>query len=229
MKISTQTLSLFKSFAGINSNLLVRAGNTLGTRNATGSVQARAKVDETFPRDFAIYDLNQLLGLISVSSDPDIEFDDKFLQIKSSTGGVIKYFYAEESLIKAVPENEPPVEAKFKFTLTNADMTVIQKTASIVAATTLTVTADGTYAKLVIDDPKNPASNSYSKVLGDSDDQFVMRVTIDNVRPIVDDTYDVVVGTVSPSNGAKVPVFHFSSTNRSLKYLIAADKSSKIG
>ena len=228
MKLSSQTQSLLKSFAGINSNLLIRAGNGLATRNATGSIQARATVDETFPRNLAIYDLNQLLGLISVSSDPDIEFFETHLTITSATGGVIKYFYAEESLIKSVPENEPEVNKVFSFSLTNNDMNVIQKTASIVAATTLSVVSSNGYATLLINDPKNNTSNSYSKSLGESDIDFTMRVTIDNIRPIVDDTYAVTIGQVVAKNGIKVPVFRFSSENRNLRYLIAADTNSKI-
>ena len=65
MKISSKTLSLLQSFAQISSNLLVKQGNKLATRNVVNSIQARAIVEETFPRQFAIYDLNQLLSLIS--------------------------------------------------------------------------------------------------------------------------------------------------------------------
>jgi hypothetical protein len=229
MKLSSQTLSLLKSFAGINSNLLIREGNHIATRNATGSIQARATVEEEFPRNIAIYDLNQFLGLVSVSSDPDIDFEITSLQIRSATGGVIKYHYAEESLIKAVPDTEPEISTTFQFILTNSDMSVIQKTASIVAATTLSVTSSGSGVSLVINDPKNPSSNSYSKMLGDSNETFTMRVSIDNIRPVVDDTYEVVLGTALAKNGMKVPVFRFNSTNRNLKYLIAADPTSKIG
>lgn len=224
MKLSSQTLSLLKSFAGINSNLLVREGNTIATRNATGSIQARATVEETFPRQIAIYDLNQLLGLISVSQDPDIEFEQTYLLIRSQTGGVIKYYYAEESLIKAVPEQEPEVVSTFQFQLSNTEINVIQKTASIVAATTLTVESKGGYVSILISDPKNPIANSYSKQVGESDETFSFRVSIDNIRPIVDDTYEVTIGYVTTKTGTKVPVFKFNSVSKTLKYLIAAEK-----
>jgi len=87
MKISSKTLSLLQSFAQISSNLLVKPGQKLATRNPVNSIQARAVVDETFPQQFAIYDLNQLLSLISASQNPDVEFGDKSLIIRSENGG----------------------------------------------------------------------------------------------------------------------------------------------
>jgi hypothetical protein len=45
MKISSKTLSLLQSFAQISSNLLVKPGKKLATRNAVNSIQARAVVD----------------------------------------------------------------------------------------------------------------------------------------------------------------------------------------
>ena len=79
MKISQKTLSLLQSFSQISPNLIVKAGNKLATRNSVNSIQARGSVEETFPTQFAIYDLNQLLSLISVSQNPDIEFSEKSL------------------------------------------------------------------------------------------------------------------------------------------------------
>jgi hypothetical protein len=70
MKLSQNTINLFQSFSQISSNLLVKAGNKLATRNGpVNSIQARAVVEDTFPIQFAIYDLNQLLSLISISQD----------------------------------------------------------------------------------------------------------------------------------------------------------------
>lgn len=228
MKISQNTISLLQSFNQINSNLLVRPGNRLITRSATGSSQARATVDETFPTQFAIYDLSQFLGLLGVSTDPDIDFGQKNMTIKSSNGGEIEFFYADESLINAPPDSEVNVEPTFTFTLTNNDIQVIQKTSAIVSATMLSVIGEKNKVMLKINDPKNTTSNSYKKELGTTDQQFLARMTIDNFRAIVADTYDVQVGNAVGKGGHKVPVFHFTSTTRKLTYLIAADNTSKI-
>lgn len=228
MKISQNTISLLQSFSGINSNLLVRPGNKLITRSATGSAQARATVEEDFPVQFAIYDLNQLLGLIGVSTDPDIEFGEKSMLIKSTNGGEIEYFYADSSLVNAPPDNEVTLEPAFTFTLSNNDIQVIQKTSAIVSATMLTVEASKGKVWLKINDPKNTTSNSYKKELGACDVSFSMKMTIDNFRPIVADTYTVQIAHALGRGGNKVAVFHFASTTRKLTYLIAADSTSKL-
>jgi len=226
MKISNKTLSLLQSFAQISSNLLVKPGKKLATRNAVNSIQARAVVDETFPQQFAIYDLNQLLSLISVSQNPDIEFGDKSLTIRSENGGEIEYFYADESLITAPNENAPTLEDIYTFKMTGNDIQTIIKTASIVSATMLNIVSERGKVTLSINDPKNSTSHSYKKPLGDADVSFNVKMAIDSFK-VVPDEYNVRVANAVAKTG-KVLVFFFEATGSDLTYLIAADSSSKV-
>ena len=226
MKISNKTLSLLQSFAQISSNLLVKPGKKLATRNAVNSIQARAVVDETFPQQFAIYDLNQLLSLISVSQNPDIEFGEKSLTIRSENGGEIEYFYADESLVTAPNENPPQLEDVYTFKLTASDIQTIVKTASIVSATMLNIVSEKGKVTLSINDPKNSTSHSYKKPLGDSDSSFNVKMAIDSFK-VVADEYNVRVAHAVAKSG-KVLVFFFESTSSDLTYLIAADSTSKV-
>ena len=226
MKISNKTLSLLQSFAQISSNLLVKPGKKLATRNAVNSIQARAVVDETFPQQFAIYDLNQLLSLISVSQNPDIEFGDKSLTIRSENGGEIEYFYADESLITAPNENAPTLEDIYTFKMTGNDIQTIIKTASIVSATMLNIVSEKGKVTLSINDPKNSTSHSYKKPLGDADVSFNVKMAIDSFK-VVPDEYNVRVAHAVAKTG-KVLVFFFEATGSDLTYLIAADSSSKV-
>lgn len=226
MKISSKTLSLLQSFAQISSNLLVKPGNKLATRNAVNSIQARAVVDETFPRQFAIYDLNQLLSLISVSHNPDVEFGEKSLTLRSENGGEMEYFYADESLVTAPNENPPQLEDVYTFTLTASDIQTIVKTASIVSATMLNIVSDKGKVTLSINDPKNSTSHSYKKPLGESSVSFNVKMAIDSFK-VVADEYTVRVAHAVAKTG-KVVVFFFESTSSDLTYLIAADSTSKV-
>ena len=226
MKISNKTLSLLQSFAQISSNLLVKPGKKVATRNAVNSIQARAVVDETFPQQFAIYDLNQLLSLISVSQNPDIEFGDKSLTIRSENGGEIEYFYADESLVTAPNENPPQLEDVYSFKLTASDIQTIVKTASIVSATMLNIVSEKGMVTLSINDPKNSTSHSYKKPLGDFTSSFNVKMAIDSFK-VVADEYNVRVAHAVAKSG-KVLVFFFESTSSDLTYLIAADSTSKV-
>ncbi len=218
MKISSKTLSLLQSFAQISSNLLVKPGQKLATRNPVNSIQARAVVDETFPQQFAIYDLNQLLSLISVSQNPDIEFGDKSLTIRSENGGEIEYFYADESLITAPNENAPTLEDIYTFKMTGNDIQTIIKTASIVSATMLNIVSEKGKVTLSINDPKNSTSHSYKKPLGDADVSFNVKMAIDSFK-VVPDEYNVRVANAVAKTG-KVLVFFFEATGSDLTYLI---------
>jgi hypothetical protein len=225
MKLSSKTIGLLQSFSQISSNLLVKPGSKIATRNTVNSIQARANVEETFPRQFAIYDLNQLLSLVSVSQNPEIEFGEKSLTIRSDNGGEIEYFYADESLVTAPSENAPTLEDIYTFKMTSGEINTIIKTASIVSATMLNIVADKGKVTLSINDPKNSTSHSYKKSLDASDATFNVKMTIDSFKVVPDD-YNVRIAHAVAKSG-KVLVFFFECLNRDLTYLIAADTSSK--
>ena len=227
MKISQNTINLLQSFSQISSNLLVKPGSKLATRNGpVNSIQARAIVEENFPVQFAIYDLNQLLSLISVSQDPDIEFGEKSMIIRSGNGGEIEYFYADPTMVTAPSENPPQLEDIFTFDMTSSDITTIVKTASIVSATMMSIEAKNGSVIMSINDPKNNTSHSFKKSLGKSDLSFNVKMSIDSFK-VVPDTYKVRISHAVAKSG-KVLVFFFESTSRSLTYLIAADTASKV-
>ena len=60
--ISQETLSILKNFSQLNSNLLVRPGNVINTVTGAKNVMAQATVQEDFPVEFGIWDLNKFLG-----------------------------------------------------------------------------------------------------------------------------------------------------------------------
>ena len=59
MNLSNETVSVLKNFASINQNLVIKGGNSISTISAQKNIIAKATVKETFPKDFAIYDLNE--------------------------------------------------------------------------------------------------------------------------------------------------------------------------
>ncbi len=72
--ISKATLGILKNFSSINSNLLVRPGNKISTITPGKNMMAEATVEETFDVEFGIWDLNKFLGVLSLFSDPVLEF-----------------------------------------------------------------------------------------------------------------------------------------------------------
>ncbi len=106
MKLSDNALAILKNFAGINNSILVKEGNKLRTISVAKNILAEAEIKEEFPRDFAIYDLNQFLNGLSLHQDPDLDFNqDTYLSIKEGKRRV-KYFFADPNVIIAPPEKE---------------------------------------------------------------------------------------------------------------------------
>ena len=64
MKLSDSTLTLLKNFSNINQSLLFKEGNSLRTISVMKNILAEATIDEEFPKDFGIYDLNQFLSFL---------------------------------------------------------------------------------------------------------------------------------------------------------------------
>src|SRR5438105_14189345 len=82
MKISEKTVKILQNFASINQGIVVRPGQTLRTTNYEKSGFAEAQIDETFDREFGVYDLTKLLAILSMSKAPDLSVTDTALKVK---------------------------------------------------------------------------------------------------------------------------------------------------
>jgi len=83
MKLSDNTLTVLKNFASINNSILMKKGTHLRTISVAKNILAEADIAEEFPRDVAVYDLNQFLNGMSLHQDPDLDFkEDSYLTIR---------------------------------------------------------------------------------------------------------------------------------------------------
>ena len=106
MNLSDKTLTILKNFAGINNSILVKQGNQLRTISVAKNILAEASIDEEFPRDFGIYDLNQFLNGLGLHQDPELDFkEESYLNIREGKRRV-KYFFADPQVIISPPEKE---------------------------------------------------------------------------------------------------------------------------
>ena len=185
MKLSKETVGLIKNFAGINSNLLLKSGNKLATISAQKNVMADAVVTETFP-DFGIYDLNEFLGAMSLFEDPELTFNDKWVTIEQG-GNSIKYFAAEASVLtapqKAITFPDPEIE----FNMSANMLSMIQRTASVLRASDVSIVGDGSTISVVVGDKKNATGNSYNSSVGASNKKFKVNLKVENLKMIPGD------------------------------------------
>jgi len=98
MKLSKHTIDIFKNFASINQNLLIHPGNMIDTRTVAKNIYVQATVDDVFEQEFGVYNLAELLGVISLFSDPDLVFSDNSMTI-SQGKNTVQYVFASPEVL----------------------------------------------------------------------------------------------------------------------------------
>ena len=83
MKLNTNTLNILKNFSEINTNILIKPGSELSTISTMRNIFAKATITESFESEFAIYDLNEFLSVVSSLNKPELSLEDKFMTIAS--------------------------------------------------------------------------------------------------------------------------------------------------
>ena len=221
MKLSDNTLTILKNFAEINNSILVKQGNRLRTISVAKNILAEADINEEFPRDFAIYDLNQFLNGLSLHQDPDLDFNEKsFLSIKEGKRQV-KYFFADPNVIVSPPEKEIKLpSADICFQLDSPSLEKLIKAARVYQLPDLAAVGENGVIKLVVRDKKNDTSNEYAIVVGETDQEFVFNFKVENIK-VLPGTYEVVVSQKLLSR--------FQSKNHDLCYYIALEPDSTFG
>jgi hypothetical protein len=219
MKISNDTIKLLQNFASVNNNLRIRPGTELSTISPQKNIFAKATVNETFPKDFCIYDLNSLLSLLSLMEDQDIDFGEASLKI-SKDGGEFEFFYADESVIIAPEANKSiAVDNHYSFKMSNTDVLMLNKAAAIVGAKFISVVSKAGKTTLSVGDPKTASSNSYKRTLESTDNEFNCRLAVENFK-VVPDAYTVTI--------SKKKFFHFKHDTKALEYWLAMEPDSVV-
>ena len=218
MKLSDNTLTILKNFASINNSILVKEGNRLRTISVAKNILAEADIKEEFPRDFAVYDLNQFLNGLSLHQDPDLDFTEaSYLSIKEGKRRV-KYFYADPNVIIAPPEKDINLPSEdVSFQLDSGSLEKLIKAAQVYQLPDLSVIGGAGVVKLVVRDKKNDTSNEYAIVVGETDKEFTFNFKVENIR-IIPGAYDVVISSKLLSE--------FTNTKYNLKYYIALEPDS---
>ena len=218
MKLSDKTLVVLKNFAGINNSILVKRGDGLRTISLAKNILAEANIKEEFPRDFAIYDLNQFLNGLGLHQDPELDFrEDSFLSIREGKRRV-KYFFADPQVITAPPEKTLTLPTQdVCFQLDSVTLEKLLKAAAVYQLPDLSAIGEAGVVKLVVRDKKNDTSNEFAIVAGETDREFIFNFKVENIK-IIPGAYNVVISSKL--------LAQFTNENHNLKYFIALEPDS---
>ena len=221
MKLTDNTLTILKNFAGINNSILVKQGTKLRTISVAKNILAEAVIDEEFPRDFAIYDLNQFLNGLSLDQDPEMDFkEESYLSIREGKRRV-KYFFADPNVIISPPDKDITLPSEdVHFQLDSTSLEKLLKAAAVYQLPDFCVVGGDGVVKLVVRDKKNDTSNEFAIVVGETDKEFTFNFKVENIK-IIPGAYDVIVSQKLLSL--------FTNTQHDLKYFIALEPDSSFG
>ncbi len=216
MKLSSQTINVLKNFSTINQNLVIKEGSDIPTMSAMKNIVAKAKVDEAFTKEFAIYDLNEFLSALSLFGTPDLDFQDDFVVItEEGSSKSLKYWYSDPSVVTTPTKDITMPSNEVQFDFSSDTLAEITRAASVIGAPDM-VLENG---KLKVTDKKNTTANDFALDLDvpDSEVDYKFWFKVENLK-LLPGSYGV---EVSSKNISK-----FTNSNVEIEYFIALEPES---
>ena len=224
MKLSKHTLNMLKNFSDINMSIEIKQGNILRTVSVQKNILAQAELEDEFPKDFAIYELNRFLGAASLFDDPEFEFNAKSAKI-GTTRHSVDYVYCDPSMIVTPPENNITFpDPEVKFTLSQNALSQVMKASNILGTPEIAIEGgphpnDSIRIKAL--DVNNDSTDTFQVVLDEkSGNTFRFVFKTENMK-MVSGNYDVEISSKGIS--------HFIMQGQKLQYWIATESTSNFG
>ena len=200
--------------------MLFRQGNKQRTVSVGKSVLAIANISEEFPREFAIYDLGQLLAILHTFGDPDLNFTDR--NIKITNGGDVTAYYTytnKESIISAPDKDISLTSTDVAFTLDAEALVSAFAAAGVLLLPEIAfVGRDGnTYLSTL--NHKDTSSHYWERLVGKAEKNYSMVFRTENIVNILKRDYEVSISSKGISK--------FISKTGDITYYIAIETTSK--
>jgi hypothetical protein len=223
MKLSSETLDILDNFCSINTQILFRKGNVITSKSTLETVAATAEVPDTFDRDFAIYDLKKLLGVISLFDEPEVDFEEHQVVVSfKNNKQKIRYTYAapEEITVGPDPSSLPDLGKSFiNFSLKADVLKDALKASSVLGSSEIAVVGDGETISIKSFDKKNPTGDTSVVEIGETDKTFTV-IFNNHALKVIPADYDVTIHKLPKLSLAKF-------VSQKVTYYIALDKDSK--
>ena len=220
MKLSEHTTSILKNYANINQNLVIKEGSELLTMSSMKNIVAKAEVKETFPKEIAIYDLNEFLASISLFAVPVLEFEEQYLTIKEEgqPHKKLKYFYSDPSVVQTPSKTISMPSEEVSFELKIEKLLEMKKAAGVISSPDMVLQKLNGSSSLLAKDKKNDTANNYSSdIKTDGDGEFEFYFKVENLK-LLDGDYDVKISSKNIS--------HFKNQKSLVEYWIALEPES---
>jgi hypothetical protein len=221
MKLSNETLTVLKNFSTINQGIQFKQGKKLTTVSSSKTVLAQANLNDEFPQEFCIYDLNQFLSVYNLNKDSELDFTKSDVVFKSGKKKT-NYRMTAPDMIVVPPNKEitlPSVDCEF--TLSAEDYDSIMKAASVLSSPHITIKSDGESVEVITSDASDNSAHTNSTEVGvGNGKKFSIVFKTENIK-LIPGSYDVKISFKG--------IGHFQNTKEDVQYWIAFEaKESKV-
>ena len=217
VNLTGDTVNILRNYCHINSSIVFRKGNVIRTISNAENILAKYTSDESFPTDFAIYDLPQFLSGLALFDNPELDFSsENYVRINSGRQSV-KYYYSDpEITLKSAPERNVKFPGgDITFELKFEDLKKINRAAAVYHLPDLNVTTTNGKIELILHDKDNDTSNTFRiDVEGTFEDDLDLDIKMENLR-VMERDYNVKVSSQLISE--------WTSTDNKLTYYIALE------
>jgi hypothetical protein len=218
MKLSENTVHVLKNFSSINPGIQFKEGNTLKTISPLKTIFVEASVEENFPKEFAIYDLNKFLAKVSLYKEAHLSFGDDKINISTENKKRSDYIkYCSPKTIIVPPEKAITFgDADCAFSLSQEDLDWMRKSAGISGSPNFVFESDGEVIHFIATDVKDDAADQSKIEIGTVTDGKKFRVVmkVENFK-LLDGSYDVSI--------AKKGLAQFKHKSVPITYYIAIE------
>lgn len=186
MKLSNRTLTILKNFSGINSSINVEKGNVISTVSRGKNILASATIQDSFDKDFAIYELSRFISALSLFNEPNLEFGEKSVKIFDNKKQEINYIYCDPDFIlwptKEQIEKVKDIEGIVEFNLSSEMIQSLLKVSSVLKLNNICIVGDGENIKIKSTQINNNTSDDFSIEIGETDKKFNIVFDTENFK-----------------------------------------------
>lgn len=227
MKLSQKTIEVIKNFSTINQGMLFKAGSQLKTVSPQKNILAVANIEDPIANEFAIYDLNQFLSILSLSTENqfdveenDIIINNKIDNVDGTTADISVIFRsASKNMIVSPPEKEiqfpePEVHLSIPVNIINT----VFRTASILQSPHIGISSDGVDVYLSAYDVSGAKSHMCKiKFASGNGDVYSLHFKIDSLKLFPGD-YELHISSAGVS--------HWKNKTSDVQYWITVEPGS---
>ena len=192
--------------------------------SAMKNIVASADVQEDFPQDFAIYDLNEFLAALSLFEKIDLDFKNDFVVI--TEGGdsrrALPYWYSDPSVVTHPKTDITMPDPDVEFEFSSSTLSEVQKAASIIGAPDMVLEGMSKGNSVIkVTDKKNATANDFKVHVpvdeNTKDVPYKFWFKVENLK-LIPGSYNV--------NVSSKKISHFSNTKVPVQYYIALEPES---